>query len=77
MRYASSLDKRIEEQNKKKNQPKADDEPDDMDIQLERERMQALNRQKSVFDTDTGNNTPGINTAPSVFDKTAVFHTET
>lgn len=77
MRYASSLDKRIEEQNKKKNQPMADDEPDDMDIQLERERMQALNRQKSVFDTDSGNNTPGINTAPSVFDKTAVFHTET
>lgn len=76
MRYANSLDKRIEEQNKKKNQPKADDEPDDMDIQLERERMQALNRQKSVFDTDSGNNTPGINTAPSLFDKTAVFHTE-
>ena len=73
MRYASSLDKRIEEQNQKKNKPKTDDEPDDMDILLERQRMTALNMQKSVFDTDTGNNTPGINTAPSVFEKTAVF----
>ena len=74
---SGGLDKRIEEQNKKKNKPIIDDEPDDMDILLERERMLALNKNKSIFDTDSGNKTSGINTAPSVFEKTAVFHTET
>lgn len=76
MRYSTTLDKRIEEQNKKKNTPVRDDEPDDMDVLLERQRMTALNKQKSVFDSDSGNNTPGINTMPSIFEKTAVFHTE-
>lgn len=71
----SSLDKRIEEQNKKK-QRQMPDEPDDMELEIERTRMLDLNKQKSVFDSDTGNNAPGINTMPSVFDKTAVFHIE-
>ncbi len=77
MAYRNSLDKRIEEQNKKKNRPPQNDEPDEMDLELERARMQALNRQKSVFDTDEGNRAGGINTAPSVFEKLTVFHTET
>lgn len=74
---AGALDSRLDEQSKKKNKPIIDDEPDDMDILLDHEIMTALNKQKSIFDTQSGNNTPGINTMPSVFERTAIFHTET
>ena len=69
-----ALDNRITEQNKKKLNPPKDDEPNDMELEMDRVRMLALNKQKCVFDSDSGNRTPGINTAPSVFEKTAVFH---
>ena len=76
MARTPDLDSRITEQNKKKqNQPK-DDEPNDMELEMDRVRTLALNKQKSVFDSDSGNRTPGINTMPSVFEKTAVFHME-
>ena len=75
MSRTPALDNRITEQNKKKYKQQVDNEPNDMELEMERVRMLALNRQKSVFDSDEGNRTPGINTAPSVFEKTAVFHT--
>lgn len=73
MSERKTLDNRINEQNKKKNTPKIDNEPDDMELEETRQPLLALNRQRSVFDTDSGNSTSGINTAPSVFEKTAVF----
>ncbi len=76
MAMPQSLENRIKEQNSKKQKPRIDDEPDDMELELERERHFTLNRQKSVFDDDHGNKTPGINTSPSVFEKMAVFRTE-
>lgn len=75
MGRSDGMDKRLEEQNRKKRRQSPDDGPDDMELELERERMTALNKRKSVFDTDGGNRSPGINTAPSVFEKTAVFNT--
>lgn len=73
MSRTPALDNRITEQNKKKlNQPK-DNEPDDMELEMDRVRLLALNKQKSVFDSDEGNRASGINTAPSIFEKTAVF----
>ncbi|MEG1242157.1 MAG: hypothetical protein RSD32_04300 [Oscillospiraceae bacterium] len=76
MSRRTSLDKRIEEQTKKKNLPPPA-EDDDLDILLEHERNFWLNKQKSAFDTPEGNRSPGINTAPSIFEKTTIFNTET
>lgn len=68
------LDQRMEEQRKKKQrQPPPPD--DEMEEELERPAFVPLNKSKSVFDTAQGNRTGGINTAPSVFDRQAVFHT--
>lgn len=77
MAFNRALDKRIEKQNKQKQKPGKDDGPDDIEIEMDRVRQISLNKQKSVFDTEGGNCTPGINTAPSIFDKTAVFHVDT
>ncbi|MEG0780363.1 MAG: hypothetical protein RR426_07130 [Oscillospiraceae bacterium] len=75
MSRRTTLDQRIETQNKKKNLPREDPD-EEMDLELERERNFLLNRQKSIFDQAAGKREDGINTAPSIFDKTAVFHTQ-
>ena len=69
------LDKRIEQQNKKKNLPRPPEE-DEMEEEMELPHFIPLNVRKSVFDSDEGNRAGGINTAPSVFQRQAVFHTD-
>lgn len=66
------LDQRMQEQNKKKNNPRPNDD-EETDMEMERAMRQALNKQRSVFDNDEGNRQGGINTAPSIFDRKAVF----
>lgn len=66
------LDERMEKERKKKPRPDPDEETDE---EMERPAPVFLNRQKSVFDRSPLNGADGINTAPSVFDKTAVFRT--
>lgn len=68
------LDKRIQEQNKRKNRPRPPEE-DELEEALDRPRFLPLNRRKSAFDSDEGNRAGGINTAPSVFETQAVFRT--
>lgn len=77
MAFNRALDKRIEKQNMQKRKLGKDYGPEDMELEMERAPQLSLNKQKSVFDTEGGNCTPGINTAPSIFDKTAVFHVDT
>ncbi|MCC8140629.1 MAG: hypothetical protein LIO67_10110 [Lachnospiraceae bacterium] len=64
-------DKLIEDAKKRARQPEPEDE--DMDEYMERTRRSYLNEDKGVFDR-----TPfdGFNSAGSVFDRTAVFHTK-
>lgn len=52
------------------------EEPDEVEIELELPRYEPLNAAKSVFDEGLEKRFGGINTAPSVFDRTAVFHTK-
>lgn len=75
MARTPELNDRISEQNKKKGKTQPDDEPNEMELYSEWERSLALNHRKSVFDTGSGNETPGINTELSAFEKSAVFHT--
>lgn len=67
------LDERMEKKRKVKPLPTPDEETED---ELERPAPIFLNRQESVFDRSSLNGSSGINTAPSVFEKTAVFHTK-
>ena len=46
-----------------------------MEEELERPAFQPINRQKSAFDQGALNRAEGINTAPSVFDRTCLFRT--
>lgn len=64
------LDERMEKKRKSNPLPTPDEETED---ELERPAPVFLNRQKSAFDSSALNIRDGINTAPSVFDKTAVF----
>ncbi len=69
------LDERMEEQRKKKfRQPPPRDE--ETEEELDHPRFIPLNIRKSVFDSEQGNRTQGINTMPSVFQRQAVFHTD-
>ncbi len=52
------------------------EEPDEVEIELELPRYEPLNAAKSVFDEGLEKRFGGINTAPSVFDRTAVFRTK-
>lgn len=56
---------------RKQNLPVVEEE---LEEEMERPQPMFLNRNKSVFDTGTGNGQGGINTTPSVFDRQAVFH---
>lgn len=51
------------------------EEPDEVEISMELPLHQPLNTAKSVFDEGLEKRFGGINTAPSVFDRSAVFHT--
>ena len=52
------------------------EEPDEVEIELELPRYEPLNAAKSVFDEGLEKRFGGINTAPSVFGRTAVFRTK-
>lgn len=53
--------------------PPEDD--DEMELTMERPVREPLNTAKNAFDGGLAKNFGGINTDPSVFDRTAVFHT--
>ena len=74
MALKKDLDRRIDQQNKKKRTLPIDEEPEDMELWLQRETGNSINTQKSVFDEKFGRD--GINTAPSVFDKFAIFKSQ-
>ncbi|NLV86980.1 MAG: hypothetical protein GX025_07160 [Clostridiales bacterium] len=74
MALKKDLDWRIDQQNKRKRTLPIDEEPEDMELWLQRESGNSINTQKSVFDKKIGKD--GINTEPSVFDKFAVFKSQ-
>lgn len=51
------------------------EEPDEVEIEMELPRYEPINAAKSVFDDGLEKRFGGINTAPSVFDRSAVFRT--
>lgn len=69
---------RLLDQKKRRDQKKnsAAQEPDEVEIMLELPALESLNAAASVFDRDAGKAFVGINTAPSVFDKKALFHVD-
>ena len=67
---------RLEQQRRVRQQKNNLTRPDEeMEEEVERPVPMFLNRNKSAFDTGTGNGQDGINNAPSVFDRQAVFRT--
>ena len=67
---------RLEQQKRIKRQKKNLPPPDEETGELERPRFIPLNERKCVFDGGADKTFGGINSAPSVFDRKAVFHTE-
>lgn len=67
-----ALDRRLEEENRKKNRRPAPP-PEEVEEELPFPPMQALDRRKSVFDSAGAGTWGGINAAPSVFDRDALF----
>lgn len=65
---------RKEIRDKEDNQPEFQDEEEGYFMYTDRPYFGDLNSNRSVFDTT---DTTSINTAPSVFDRTAIFHTKT
>ena len=63
--------KQLEERNRRL----PPENPDEVEIPMELPLHQPLNTAKSVFDEGLERRFGGINTAPSIFDRTAVFHT--
>jgi hypothetical protein len=57
--------------------PLPDDGPEDMELSLTREPAAPVNKRGSLFDEEAKRRFGGINTAASVFEKGALFHTET
>lgn len=53
----------------------AGEEPEDMELTIPAPPLQALNRTAGVFDESAKKMWSGINTAPSVFERGAVFRT--
>lgn len=77
--WGSTVDDELEKQQKDKQKKKAadpDDEDAEIDIREEKEIPKPINRRKSIFDMADGQGGSGINTAPSIFERTAVFHTD-
>lgn len=66
---------RLEQQKRLKRQKQSLPPPDEeLEEELAWPGFIPLNRAKSVFDAGADRNFGGINTAPSVFEKTSVFH---
>lgn len=61
-----------EAESEKRPQQKPDWEPDSMELEQERARAAALNRQTGIFDRLE----QGLNRTQSVFEQTAVFHVD-
>ena len=72
MRSIDRLEQQRRMKRRKNNIPPPEDE---MEEEMDRPRPFFLNKNRSAFDTGTGNGQGGINTAPSVFDRQAVFRT--
>lgn len=73
MRSLDRLEQQKRMKRQKKNIPPPDEETEE---EMNFPKFVPLNRAKSAFDDDSGKTFGGINTAPSVFDRGAVFHTE-
>lgn len=71
MRVTESLIRQNKRNNQKKNQFNEEDEPT-MRYKEEKHEYWAMNQNKSAFESSFPE---GINTAESVFDKTAIFRT--
>ena len=68
---------RLEQQKRLKRQRRNVPPPDEeMEEELERPRFIPLNKAKNAFDDNAVRTFSGLNTAPSVFDRTAVFRTK-
>lgn len=61
-----------ETEGERKPRQEPDWEPDSMELEQERGRMEALNRQTGIFDRPE----QGLNQTRSVFERTAVFHVD-
>lgn len=72
MRSIDRLEQQRRIKRHKQNLPPPEEE---MEEEMDRPRALFLNRNRSVFDSGTGNGQGGINTAPSAFDRCAVFKT--
>lgn len=71
-------DRLIQDTQRKQNEQKKRriaDEPDDMQIEHDPIHFMPINKQKGAFD-GINNSGSSINTAESVFDRTAVFRTD-
>lgn len=64
---------KILEDNLRKNNRNVDDEPDQVEIYMEKPFLAPLDTAKSVFDEGAEQRWGGINTRRSVFDEKAVF----
>ena len=60
--------------NKKKNNSFSDPD-EEMEIEMDRPKSTAINRDPNIFDNHASKNFGGINTAPSVFDRHTAIHT--
>lgn len=67
------LDKKKQQEQRRRSMP---EEPDEVEIEMELPRYEPINAAKSVFDEGLEKRFGGINTAPSVFDRSAVFRTK-
>lgn len=72
MRSLERLEQQKRVKRQKRNVPPPDEETEE---ELERPRFIPLNKAKNAFDDGADKTFGGINAAPSVFDKTAVFRT--
>lgn len=70
MRSIDRLEQQRRVKQQKRNLPPPDEEIED---ELELPRFVPLNQSKSAFDSGTERAFGGINTAPSVFSRTALF----
>lgn len=73
MRSLERLEQQKRIKRQKKDLPPPDEETEE---ELELPRFVPLNKAKSAFDGGADRTFGGINSAPSVFDKGAVFHTD-
>lgn len=68
---------RLEQQKRIKRQKRSVPPPDEeTEEEQDYPRPLPLNKARSAFDSGADGTFGGINSAPSVFDKSAVFHTE-